>query len=95
MKQHMPKKVGVKFLRCVALLTAVCLLAACSKVTADNYAKVKTGMKYQKVVGILGNPVTCDDVLGFKTCKWGDDKSKITIQFAGDKVVLHSAGNIR
>ena len=40
-------------LRRMALLVSICLLAACSKVTAENYAKVKTGMEYKEVTGIL------------------------------------------
>ena len=78
------------------LVPALCLLfTACSKVTAENYAKVKTGMEYKGVTGILGNPASCDDVVGFKSCKWGDEKRNITVRFAGDAVVMHSAENIR
>ena len=82
-------------LRRMALLASICLLAACSKVTAENYAKVKTGMEYKEVTGILGNPASCDDVVGFKSCKWGDEKSHITVRFAGDIVIMHSAENVR
>ena len=31
-----------------AAVIFVCLLAACSKVIAENYAKVKTGMEYRR-----------------------------------------------
>ena len=48
-----------------AAVIFVCSSAACSKVTAENYAKVKTGMEYKDVTGILGNPASCDDVVGF------------------------------
>ena len=82
-------------LRRMALLVATCLLASCSKVTAENYAKVKSGMEYKEVVGILGNPASCDDIVGFKSCQWGDAKSHITVRFAGDAVIMHSAANLR
>ncbi len=82
-------------LRRMALLVSICLLAACGKVTAENYAKVKSGMEYKEVVGILGNPASCDDIVGFKSCKWGDEKSHITVRFAGDAVIMHSAQNLR
>lgn len=81
-------------LRLGALLLAG-LLAACGKVTAENYAKIKVGMEYREVTAILGNPARCDDTAGFKSCKWGDDKSSITVRFVADKVALLSAENIR
>jgi len=79
----------------MALLVSICLLAACGKVTTENYAKLKAGMSYKEVTGILGNPTSCDDVVGFKSCKWGDEKSHITVRFAGDAVIMHSAENLR
>ena len=82
-------------LRGIAFLGCICLLAACSKVTAENYAKVKAGMEYKEVTAILGNPDRCDDLAGFKSCTWGDAKSHVNVRFAGDKAILHSAENIR
>lgn len=79
----------------LALLLAAALLASCGKVTAENYAKLKVGMTYQETTAILGNPSRCDDMAGFRSCKWGDDKSSITVRFAADKAVLHSAENVR
>jgi hypothetical protein len=77
------------------LLLCVCHLAACSKLTADNYARIKAGMEYKEVTGILGTPDRCDDFAGFKACTWGEAKSHVTVRFAGEKVILHSAENIR
>jgi hypothetical protein len=82
-------------LRRMALLVSICLLAACSKITAENYAKLKAGMSYKEVSGILGNPTSCDDAVGFKSCQWGDAKSHVTVRFAGDAVIMHSAENLR
>jgi len=82
-------------LRRMALVVPICLLTACSKITAENYAKLKAGMEYREVTGILGNPASCDDVVGFKSCRWGDEKSRITVRFAGDAVIMHSAENLR
>ncbi len=80
----------------IALIVAVALLAlACSKVTADNYAKVKSGMEYREVISILGNPASCDDIVGFKSCKWSDEKSHIIVRFAGDAVIMSSAETLR
>jgi hypothetical protein len=86
----------VKFpLPLLATLALALLVAACSKLTAENYAKIKVGMAYAEVTGILGDPASCNDIAGFKMCRWGDDKSSVTVRFVGDKVVLHSAENIK
>ncbi len=70
-------------------------MAACSKVTAENYAKIKVGMDYKDVAAAIGNPANCSETAGFKVCKWGDEKSGVTVRFAADKVVIHSADNIK
>ncbi len=80
----------------LAVVTAVGLaVAACSKVTAENYAKIKVGMAYADVTATLGSPSGCSETAGFKVCKWGDEKSGVTVRFAADKVMMHSADNIK
>ena len=69
--------------------------AGCTKLTPENYAKVSFGMPYAEVVAILGDPAGCDAVLAIKSCEWRDDARKISIQFAGEKVVMSSAANLR
>ena len=82
--------------RSLILLTGLSLLlSACSKLTADNYAKIKTGMSSQEVQTLIGRPDRCDDLVGLKTCVWGDDSRNISINFVADRVVLSSAHNIR
>lgn len=82
-------------LRLLAPVALALLVASCTKVTAENYAKIKVGMAYPEVTAILGDPASCSDFAGFKACRWGDDKSNVTVRFVGDKVVLHSAENIK
>jgi outer membrane protein assembly factor BamE (lipoprotein component of BamABCDE complex) len=79
----------------LALFAIVLLVAGCSKLTPENYAKVKVGMSYNEVTSILGGPASCDEAAGFKSCRWGDEKRHVTVRFAGEKVVLHTAENIR
>ena len=71
------------------------LLAACSKLTVENYDKLKVGMPYTEVKQLLGPPERCSDVLGMKSCTWGDEKRHITVNFIGDQVVIFNAENIR
>ena len=80
-----------------SLATAVLLLAlaGCSKLTPENYAKLKVGMTYGEVTAILGAPDRCEDAMGFKSCRWGDDARNVTVRFAGDAVILYSGENLR
>ena len=72
--------------RQLAALALVALLAAgCSKLTAENYARIKVGMSYQEVAAILGSPTGCSDVAGLKSCTWGDESRNIKVQFAADR----------
>lgn len=80
--------------RVVALL-ACCLLAACSKVNQENYAKLKAGMSKAEVESLLGAPGECAGALGMSSCTWGDEKSFISVQYAGDKVLMFSGKGLK
>lgn len=78
----------------IAGAAALLLLSACSKVNADNYAKISSGMTRDEVHGILGSP---DDASGggigdltMTTETWKGGKQTIRINFVGDKVALKS-----
>ncbi len=78
-----------------SLLALPLLLMGCNKLTVENYDKLETGLPYEKVVEILGSPAACDEVLGFKSCRWGDETRKVAVNFVGGRVVLTSAENIQ
>jgi hypothetical protein len=81
-----------------ALLTALVMLlavAACSRLTAENYAKLKIGMSYEETKGILGSPDRCSDALGVKSCIWGNEARNIRVNFVGEKIILFTAENVR
>jgi protein involved in sex pheromone biosynthesis len=77
-----------------ALLAAALLLAACSKVTQDNFAKIRDEMSEQEVHAILGSPTESSSttVLGISgtTSRWVSSDAEITIRFLGGKVALKS-----
>lgn len=77
------------------IVTLTILLAACGKLTVENYDKLKVGMPYTEVKQLLGTPAHCSDVLGVKSCTWGDETRHITVNFIGDQVVIFTAENIR
>jgi len=75
-------------------LTLLVFLSACSKLSLENYNKLHMGMHYDEVTKLIGTPDKCDDVLGLRNCRWGDEKRSINVSFAGDKVLVFSAQNL-
>ena len=81
--------------RLVTALAVMAILFGCSKLTMENYSKIKMGLKYPDVVKILGKPDSCSEALFAKSCVWGNDQKNITVQFMGDNVVLFTSKNIK
>ena len=78
------------------LIAGLCLLlAGCNQLTAENYDKLRPGMKRAEVERLLGAPTECKGALGLSSCNWGDSKRYISIQFAGDEVMLFSGSGLR
>jgi len=82
-------------LRMIILVGLLALLAGCSKLTAENYAKIKTGIEYAEVVKILGKPDSCSEALFVKSCVWGNEQKNITVNFVGEKAIITSSRNIK
>ena len=82
------------------VVLAICVfsilaLAGCSKVSKENYDKIKTGMSYEEVVGVLGKPNTCEEpVLKTKSCMWSSSDKQIKIKFVADIVAWRSSEGI-
>lgn len=73
------------------LIGLAIFLAGCSKITQENYDKLKVGeTTYAETLSILGDPDNCDSVLNAKSCTWGKEPSVINVKFVADKIVLRS-----
>ena len=70
---------------------SIVFFSGCSKLTQDNYEKIKLGMAYEEVADILGQAQECDSSIGMTRCRWESTGKYIKIQFVADKVVLFSA----
>jgi hypothetical protein len=76
----------------LAALMAALVLAACgSKVSQENFDRIKAGMTKEEVVAILGKP---DETSGFslgtlsgESAAWTGKAASISIQFANEKVL--------
>lgn len=82
-------------LRHFLLLSACVLITACSKINQDNYSKIQVGMNKLEVEDLLGTPSDCSGALGLSSCTWGDEKRYISIQYAGDKVVVFAGHGLK
>lgn len=82
-------------IRGLALAASLLALVACSRLTQENYDKLKTGMAYEDVEAVLGRPSQCSEALTVRTCIWGDEASNINANFIAGKAVLFSSKNIR
>ncbi|HKE42554.1 MAG TPA: outer membrane protein assembly factor BamE [Casimicrobiaceae bacterium] len=69
----------------------LCLAACGSRLTQENFEKVREGMSQQEVRQILGEPADASgaSLLGLSSGEavWKDDKTTITIHFLNDRVV--------
>jgi len=76
------------------VLSVLLLLAACSKVTQENFARIQDGMSEQEVAAILGSPTASSSgsVLGISgtSSTWTGADAVITIRFVNGKVALRS-----
>ena len=77
-----------------SLVVAAVLLAACTKVTQENFAKIHQDMTEQDVQAILGSPTESSSttLLGISgtSSKWISGDATITIRFVNGKVALSS-----
>jgi hypothetical protein len=75
-------------------LAAVVLVAACSKVTQENFSRIQEGMSEQEVIALLGPPTESNsvNVLGVSgtVSRWVGRDAVITVRFVNGKVALKS-----
>ena len=82
------------------VVLAICIffmlaISGCSKVNKENYDKIKIAMSYEDVVGVLGQPDSCDEsILKTKSCTWGSPDKHIKIKFMADVVAWRSSKGI-
>jgi len=79
----------------LALLTTSFFAEGCSKITNENYEKLEMGMDYSEVIGLLGNPNSCTESIGVKSCIWGNDTKNIKVNFLGDQIVVISNNGLK
>jgi len=81
-----------KTARLFCALALAALIAACSRVNQENFAKIEYGMTQQQVFEILGKPTETSsrEVLGVSggSAKWVGGDAVVSIRFVGGKVMV-------
>ena len=81
-------------MKILILIGLTFFVSACTKISVENYDKLKAGMPYTEVKQLLGTPTQCSEVLSVKHCVWGDDKRHIDVSFVTDQAVVFTAENL-
>ncbi|MCP4060045.1 MAG: DUF3862 domain-containing protein [Pseudoalteromonas sp.] len=76
------------------IIAATLSLAACSKVSLENYEKIEVGMDKAEVEAILGTADNCEEKTLHTNCVWGDESKNIEITLVSDKVTIYSKHGI-
>lgn len=71
------------------------LLLGCSRLTLENYNQISMGMPYDEVTQLIGKPDSCDDLMGVRSCQWGDANHAVRVSFVSGKVLLFSSSNLQ
>jgi len=73
------------------VILLLCLAACGSRLSQENFDKIREGMSQKEVREILGEPVNASggSVLGLsgEEAVWRNEKTTITVHFLNDKVV--------
>ena len=75
-----------------AALAMSLLIIACSKLTQENFSKIKLGMTMQQVTSILGEPTNVEKIniagISGTSATWQNDEAQIDIQFLNEQVTV-------
>ena len=85
---------GIVCKTAVIIISAVVLAGCGSRINQENYNRLEVGMKYEQVVGLLGEPDNCNSAMMANNCIWGSEKRYINVKFVDGQVVLFSSKGI-
>jgi hypothetical protein len=87
-------RIGFRIVRLAAIAALIAVLAACTRITPENFAKVDIGMGEKDVLALLGTPTESSsvDVLGVSgtSSRWVGRDADITIRFVNGKVAYRA-----
>src|SRR3990167_9726010 len=83
----------IKITSKILATACICLaITACSRISQENFNKVRPNMTMNEVTTILGTPTSSESIdiggVSGTSAVWQKDDMVITIQFLNDKVLL-------
>lgn len=79
-------------LKSLALGFLCVLVFACSKLSQQNFDKIKTNMTMQEVTAIIGQPTSSESIniagISGTSAVWKNKDAEIDIQFLNDRVAV-------
>ena len=93
------KRLAQRIQKLILLVFFCIFMIACSRVTQENFEKIKINMPMRDVIVILGEPTTSNSVNIFgisgTSAAWKNANSEIVIQFLDNKVILKNFNKIK
>jgi len=66
-----------------------------SRINQENFSRIESGMTYDEVVALLGEPDECAAARLVESCTWGEKESGITVNFVNKKAFLFSSTGLK
>lgn len=82
-------------IRTVLAMGLMLVLLGCGQLTLENYNKITMGMSYDEVTQLIGKPDSCNDLMGVRSCQWGNEKRSVNVNFVSGKVMIFSSSNLQ
>jgi len=81
----------------IALLPVATLLlfSGCSKLTKENYDKVKSGMMYEEVVKLIGKPDNCSEAFSVTSCVWKSSETEVQATFIANTLTIITGNDLK
>lgn len=82
-------------IRTVLAMGLMLVLLGCGQLTLENYNKITMGMTYDEVTQLIGKPDNCNDLMGVRSCQWGNEKRSVNVNFVSGKVMIFASSNLQ
>lgn len=88
-----------KVLQRIGFSLCLCaLILSCSKLTQNNFEKIKSNMTMKEVIAILGEPTNSESItiagISGTSAVWKNNEAEVDIQFLNDRVTVKTFSKV-